>query len=115
MKSYEFTKESIDKIHNHRYLAQVPKLSWNSINKNTWETIQDEGLDEEQNAFSPNEWVMAKLNLSPEDVTGLQQFNEDTVEDFNLFDIGLKEKYPGYVDLIDYDAGTVTIVKILGK
>lgn len=114
MKSYEFLKEAIDGIHNHRYLAQVTQLSWHSIDRNTWETIQDEGLDEEQEAYSPKDWGMARLNLSPEDASGLQNFDEDTVEDFNMFDIGLKETFPGYVDLIDYDAGTVTIVKTIG-
>jgi hypothetical protein len=49
----------------------------------------------------------------PQDRQGLQQFNPDTVEEFNRFDIALKELHPGLVDLIDYDAGTITIVKTL--
>lgn len=110
----EFLKESVNGIHNHRYLAQLNQLNWQPINRATWETIQDEGLDEEQEAYSPKEWTMSNLNISPEDAAGLQSFNEDTVEDFNMFDIGLKETFPGYVDLIDYDAGTVTIVKTVG-
>ncbi len=114
MKSYELLTESIDGIHNHRYLQQIPTLNWQPINRNIWETIQDEGLDEEQESYSPKDWVMASLPLSPEDISGLQNFEEDTVEDFNMFDIGLKERFPGYVDLIDYDAGTVTIVKTIG-
>ena len=54
---------------------------------------------------------MALLAVSPKDVTGLQQFDGNTVEEFNRFDIALKELYPRLVDLIDYDAGTITIVR----
>ena len=32
------------------YLVQVPKLNWQPVNRSVWNTIQDEGLDEEQNA-----------------------------------------------------------------
>jgi hypothetical protein len=95
------------------YIAQIPKLNWHPINRNTWEAIQDEGLDEEQEAYDAKNWVMASLEIKPQDRQGLQQFNPDTVEEFNRFDIALKELYPGLVDLIDYDAGTITIVKTL--
>ena len=103
MKSYEITA--------HRYLSQIPTLMWTAINRTTWETIQDEGLDEEQNALNANQWSMASLQITPEDASALQAFDDDMVDDFNRFDIGLKERYPSLVDFIDYDAGTVTIVK----
>jgi len=93
------------------YIAQIPKLTWKPINRSVWNAIQDEGLDEEQDAYEPSNWVMALLAVSPKDVTGLQQFDGNTVEEFNRFDIALKELYPGLVDLIDYDAGTITIVR----
>lgn len=93
------------------YIAQVPKLQWQPINRSVWNAIQDEGLDEEQDAYEPGDWAMALLTVSPEDSKGLQQFDSNTVEEFNKFDIALKSKYPGLVDLIDYDAGTITIVR----
>lgn len=93
------------------YIAQIPNLTWNPINRSVWNSIQDEGLDEEQDAYEPGNWVMASLTVSPEDVNGLENFESDTIEEFNRFDIALKSKYPGLVDLIDYDSGTITIVK----
>jgi hypothetical protein len=39
-------------------------------------------------------------------------YDDSAIEEFNRFDIALKQRYPGMVDLIDYDNGTVTIVKV---
>jgi hypothetical protein len=93
------------------YIAQIPKLNWQPITRSVWNTIQDEGLDEEQEAYERNNWVMASLVVDPKDALGLQQYNNDTIDEFNRFDIALKSQYPGLVDLIDYDAGTITIVR----
>lgn len=93
------------------YIAQIPNLNWQPINRRVWGTIQDEGLDEEQDAYDPSNWVMASLNISAEDAQALQAFDADAIEEFNRFDIALKQQFPGLVDLIDYDRGTVTIVK----
>jgi hypothetical protein len=94
------------------YLRLIPTLEWLPVNKNTWNTIQDEGLDEEQESYSHTDWVMAKLPISEQDKIKLIEFDTDTIEEFNRFDIALKNMYPGLVDFIDYDKGTVTIVKI---
>jgi len=93
------------------YLAQIPKLSWKPINRLVWNTIRDEGLDEEYEMYEPNNWVMADLKVDSKDAEGLRRFDSDTVEEFNRFDIALKSQYPGLTDLIDYDAGTITIVR----
>jgi hypothetical protein len=53
--------------------------------------------------------------MDPKDAQALQAFNHDAVEDFNRFDINLKDRYPGLTDLIDYDKGTVTIVKPINQ
>jgi hypothetical protein len=104
MRAYEFIFED-------SYIGQISQLTWRPINSDVWETIQFEGLDEEQGEFDPRNWVMATLAISPQDSAALSNFNDDTVNDFNSFDIELKEKFPGYVDLIDYDRGSVTIVR----
>jgi hypothetical protein len=93
------------------YLAQVPNLTWKPVSRSVWNTIQDEGLDEEQDAPKHTDWIMASLTISPEDSRALQAFDSDAIEDFNRFDIHLKSRHPGLTDLIDYDNGTVTIVK----
>jgi predicted nucleotidyltransferase len=93
------------------YLSQVPNLTWKPVSRSVWNTIQDEGLDEEQDAPKHTDWIMASLTISPEDARALQAFDSDAIEDFNRFDIHLKSRHPGLTDLIDYDNGTVTIVK----
>lgn len=106
MRAKEFIIESISS-----YINQIPDLQWKPVSKFVWMAIQDEGLDEEQDAFEPENWSMATLQITPEDVKGLKSFNDDVVNKFNSFDIALKDKYPGLVDLIDYDRGVVIIVK----
>jgi hypothetical protein len=106
MRANEFIIESISS-----YINQIPALQWKPVSKFVWTAIQDEGLDEEQDAFEPENWSMATLQITPEDVKGLKSFNDDVVNRFNSFDIALKDRYPGLVDLIDYDRGVVIIVK----
>lgn len=97
------------------YLSQIPNLTWKPVNRKVWNTIQDEGLDEEQDTPNHSDWLMASLSISPKDAQALQAFDDDTIENFNRFDIHLKSRYPGFTDLIDYDRGTVTIVKTAKK
>lgn len=97
------------------YLSQIPNLSWKPVSRSVWNTIQDEGLDEEQDTPSHSDWVMASLSIDAKDAQALMAFENDAIEDFNRFDIHLKSRYPGLTDLIDYDRGTVTIVKPINK
>ena len=97
--------------HASQYLSQIPMLTWKPVNRKVWNTIQDEGLDQEQQAPDHSDWVMASLSISPEHAQALQALDDDALEYFNRFDIDLKSQYPGLTDLIDYDTGTVTIVK----
>ena len=97
------------------YLSQIPNLSWKPVSRNVWNIIQDEGLDEEQDTPSHRDWVMASLSIDTKDAQALMAFENDAIEDFNRFDIHLKSRYPGLTDLIDYDRGTVTIVKPINK
>lgn len=97
---------------NH-YISQISSIKFINIDNSTWETIQYEGLDEEQDAPNKNQWKMSFLNLSDSDKEGLQNYDADSINKFNLFDITLKEKYNGkIVDLIDYDAGIIRLVKV---
>lgn len=54
---------------------------------------------------------MASLSISAEDAEALKAFDNDAIENFNRFDIELKNRYSKLTDLIDYDRETVTIVK----
>jgi hypothetical protein len=119
MKIYELTtnvsdtlsiRETLEPI--DTYLSQISSLHFIPVNAQVWRMIRDEGLEHEQNAPSPKQWVMATLRISDEDVISLRKFTDDALEKFNLFDIRLKELYRGrIIDLIDYDAGIVRLVK----
>lgn len=93
------------------YLSQIPKLLQEPVNRRIWNIIQHEGLDEEQDAPEPTNWLMASLSISAEDAEALKAFDNDAIENFNRFDIELKNRYSKLTDLIDYDRETVTIVK----
>ncbi len=94
------------------YLAQIQKAKFVPVSNSIWGNIKDEGLDEEQNAKSRNSWLMTQLDMLDNDKTNLQNFDDDTINKFNSFDIELKQIYNGkIVDLIDYDSGAITLVK----
>lgn len=93
--------------------STIDCLIFDPVSEQTWKTIGYEGLDEEQGIFDKDKWVEAILPLSSEDKQGLMNFNAETVEKFNEFDIRLKERYNmKLTDLIDYDNGIVKIVKV---
>jgi len=94
------------------YLDTVPSLLWRSLSEDEWETLNIEGLSEEHNLFDKDDWVIAELPISKEDKEGLMNFEDWALEKFNMFDIQLKDKYDvKLIDLIDYDQGTLHIVK----
>ncbi len=94
-------------------IEKVSSLKWTPIAKEVWETIEVEGLDEEKDAFHPRLWEMARLPISKPDSEKLMQFDEETVEKFNRFDIALKNKFKmRYIDLIDYEAGKIILVRV---
>lgn len=89
----------------------VPTLTFVPVTRSVFRTIQAEGLDEETGETRSSNWLMATLPLSELQVTALQEMSDAALEAWNAFDIELKQRYAGrYVDLIDYDAGTVTVV-----
>ena len=110
--SFYYKKQGVaEGKHASQYLFQIPMLTWKPVSRSVWNTIQDEGLDQEQQAPNHSNWVMASLSITPEHAQALQALEDDALEYFNRFDIDLKSQYPGLTDLIDYDRGTVTIVK----
>ena len=98
----------------NQYVDIVPVLTYNSVDDETWEIIDEwEGLTEEFDVYDRNKWVMAELPITDEDSNELKQETENIQEKFNQFDIMLKNKYNmKYIDLIDYKNGIVKIVTI---
>lgn len=94
------------------YLDQIQTLQFSEVSKEIYEIIELEGLDEECDCFDKQMWVSAQLVLSSDDKDGLIEMNQYSIEKFNYFDIILKERYNGLIiDLINYDLGTITLVK----
>jgi hypothetical protein len=93
-------------------LQKVPTLPYAKVTDKVWDTIQDEGLDEEFEV-SRQDFSYANLPISEDISHDLKQFGDEIIERFNAFDIALKNKYgKKYTDIIDYDLGRVLIVRV---
>jgi len=93
-----------------RYLSITKKL-YNEIEKEGWVEQLEDFYNKTLNKFNFKYMI---LNLNKNDQKGLIEFNEDTIEKFNDFDIKLKsmDKYPFQkLDFIDYEKGIVYIIK----
>ena len=92
------------------YEKQITHSIYKPLSILTWNTIQDEGIDEEWEV-SRNDLEEIILNIPQSDTDGLKQFKDDVVNRYNVFDIWLKEKFQYHVDFIDYDNGVVKIIR----
>ena len=93
-----------------RYLSITKKL-YNEIEEEGWVEQLEDFYNKTLNKFNFKYMI---LNLNKNDQKGLIEFNEDTIEKFNDFDIQLKsmDKYPFQkLDFIDYEKGIVYIIK----
>lgn len=94
-----------------KYLNQISPHKFKPVTNEVWETILDEGLDEEFDAPCRKNWKFMSLEIDEVDKENLKKFEDETVEKFNLFDIKLKDLYKlKLIDFIDYDNGIVVIV-----
>ena len=93
-------------------LSQVETNQYENLTPDVWETIQDEGYDEELELYNPEDFEYTVLSLPPEDTEPLKAYAEEALEKWNRFDIELKEKYKNHIDLIDYDNGIIKIVRV---
>jgi hypothetical protein len=94
---------------------QIKTKPFKNIDKETWATIQLEGIDEEKEKFEPEEYSFIELDIPNTDKEKLKKMNDDIIEKYNQFDIILKATFPNLIDLIDYDKGNVQIIKINGR
>lgn len=113
----QFTNESLTV---DDYINQLNTNEYINITNKLFNDIEDEGWLEQledfyNRKFDKTNFKYMTLKLTENDKQGLVNFNEDTIEKFNDFDIKLKsmDKYPfNKLDLIDYDRGIVFIVKL---
>jgi hypothetical protein len=101
------------------YINQLNSNEYSKLTKKLFSDIEDEGWLEQledfyNKKFDITNFKFMMLTLTNADKQGLINFDDDTIEKFNDFDIKLKSmgKYPyNTLDLIDYDNGIVYIVK----
>jgi hypothetical protein len=91
---------------------QIETKPFKNIDKETWATIQLEGIDEEKEKFEPEEYSFIELDIPNTDKEELKIMNDNVVEKYNQFDIILKATFSNLIDLIDYEKGNVKIIKI---
>lgn len=103
------------------YMNQLKTTEYVNVTKKLFNEIQDEGwleqLEEFYNkSFDISNFKFTQLRLTDKDRNGLINFDDETVNKFNIFDTKLKsmDNYPYHVlDFIDYDKGIVLIVKFV--
>jgi hypothetical protein len=100
------------------YYDQIMNRAFIEVSDEMWEEILLDGYPEEvnnwQGDFNQTNYKFISLEISEEDQTGLKSDDEIYIDKWNDFDIWLKEEaklYPDYIDMIDYDKGTVFIIK----
>lgn len=105
--NYKSFKNYFQQIENNHYLPLTKKI-WNDINIDGYvDEVNDYNGDYDKNNYSYTELI-----ISTDDKDGLINFNNDTIEKWNDFDIEFKNKYyPDYIDYIDYDNGKIYIIK----
>jgi hypothetical protein len=119
-KNYQIIMESLLQINEteifNTWFNDIKNAHWKNVKENNpklLETIQIEGLDEEFNIFDESSWQYYNLTVPEIIKNGLINFDRYFIEMLNRFDIQLKNIFNcQYIDLIDYDTGEITIVKI---
>lgn len=95
------------------YLLQIRNGNFSPCTNDMWETIEMDGYSEEREDFNKSNYLIMELIITDDKKEGLINFDDDIIEEFNDFDIELKDSdlYPNHLDFIDYDIGKVYIVK----
>jgi hypothetical protein len=120
LKNYKlFIYEELDSSIRKNYWMQIKDdKNWEPISSQLFDELLDEGWIEDleyvYDDVNKDNILVKELELIDEDKNGLINFDDDVVNDFNEFDIELKDsqKYPyNMIDMIDYNNGIVYILK----
>ena len=124
LKNYKlFIYENLNNSIRQEYWEQIDNAKWIPISQEMFEDLEEEGWIEDLEYFHNNinryDISHIKLDLTDKDKNGLINDDDDDIgEDFNEFDIELKDKqeypYP-MLDMIDYEKGIVYILKYNDK
>ena len=93
---------------------QIQNGNYQPISDDVWGSLEIDGFPEEVNDFDLKHYEMLDLEIPIDDEIGLAEFNDNVVNKYNNFDIELKNSgwlEKGYLDLIDYEAGKIFIIK----
>ena len=118
-----FIYEEIDNSIRKYYWMQINNdKDWKPITDKFFDDLCNEGWIEDleyvYDDVTKDRITVKELDLIEEDKQGLMDFDDDIVNDFNDFDIEIKDKqkYPfNMIDVIDYDKGIVYILKYNNK
>ena len=115
-----FIYEELDNSIRKYYWMQIKDSSnWLPVTDELFIDLEEEGWIEDleyglDDGVCKGDLVYKELDLIEEDKNGLINYYYNIIEDFNEFDIEIKntQKYPfKMIDFIDYQTGSVFIVK----
>jgi hypothetical protein len=114
-----FIYEELDNSIRKYYWMQInDENNWIPLTDKLYNDIMEEGwIDDLEYVYkniNKNDIVYKELILIDEDKSGLIEFDDDIINNFNEFDIEIKDKqkYPfNMIDMIDYENGKVYILK----
>lgn len=115
---FSVIKKDFSKINKEEFYQMLINQILNDKNFNTctdeiFEIIEIEGLDEEFDRYKKSDWLYVKLIIPENIINKIKRLDTEIIEMLNEFDIILKNRFKmKYIDLINYDTGEITIIKV---
>lgn len=115
---FSVIKKDFSKINKEEFYQMLINQILNDKNFNTctdeiFEIIEIEGLDEEFDRYKKSDWLYINLIIPQNIINKIKRLDTEIIEMLNEFDIILKNRFEmKYIDLINYDTGEITIIKV---
>lgn len=115
---FSVIKKDFSKINKEEFYQMLINQILNDKNFNTctdeiFEIIEIEGLDEEFDRYKKSDWLYINLIIPQNIIDKIKRLDTEIIEMLNEFDIILKNRFKmKYIDLINYDTGEITIIKV---
>lgn len=115
---FSVIKKDFSKINKEEFYQMLINQILNDKNFNTctdeiFEIIEIEGLDEEFDRYKKSDWLYINLIIPQNIINKIKRLDTEIIEMLNEFDIILKNRFKmKYIDLINYDTGEITIIKV---
>lgn len=115
---FSVIKKDFSKINKIEFYQMLINQILNDKNFETctdeiFEIIEIEGLDEEFDRYKKSDWLYINLIIPQNIINKIKRLDTEIIEMLNEFDIILKNRFKmKYIDLINYDTGEITIIKV---